>query len=75
MINYKIVTCYKKFLDIKNYSYNFGFYIRAFLTLTMIPFSFIFLILGKKSIRRQYFSKEPNKTEAKEIGCNLKYKN
>ena len=75
LINYKIVTCYEKFLVIDNYCYNFGFYIGVFIILSILIFSFFYLCLGKKSIRRQYLKKVPNMEEIKKIELNFNKQN
>ena len=71
MINYKITTCYQKFFDLNNYSYNLGLYIGAFLFFLFIIIYVIYCCKGKRSIRKQYFDNEPNMNEIKQIELNF----
>ena len=67
LVNYKIVVCYEKLFDINNYVYNFGFYIGSLLFCLFIILFIIYRFFGRKTIRIQYFKKEPNMKEIKEM--------
>ena len=75
MINYKITKCYKKLYNKNNYKYNFGFYIGVFINISFIILCILYNYLGKKSIRKQYISNEPNMNEIKEIELNFNLQN
>ena len=67
ILNYRIIICYEKLYDINSYVYNFGFYIGALLFCSFIILYIIYRCFGKKSIKMQYFNKEPNMKEIKEL--------
>ena len=66
-INYKIVLCYEKLFDKNNYISNFGFYIGIFLVFCFVILYLIYQCIGKKTIRKKYFLKEPNLKLIKEM--------
>ena len=67
MVNYKITTCYHLILDLNNYQYNLGLYIGVIILNAIIIIYFFYLFVGRSSIRKKYFAKEPNWSEIKEI--------
>jgi hypothetical protein len=74
LINYKIVLCYEKLFDKNNYINNFGFYIGIFLVFCFIILYLIYHCIGKKTIRKKYFLKEPNLKQIKEMEMQLNKK-
>ena len=71
MINYQIFTCFDNIFNIKNYFYNFGFYIGFCLVLVILVSMLVFLFYGKKNIKLEYLHKEPNMKKIKEIEENF----
>ena len=72
MINYQIIGCYKKISDKSNYIYNFGFYFSFCLIFLISILMLSYCFTGQKSIKLQYFHKEPNlkKIRLQEINFN-----
>ena len=66
MINYQIISCYKNIFDKKYYIYNYGFYFSFFLIFLIFILMFSYCFTGQKSIKLQYFHKEPNLKKIKE---------
>ena len=66
MINYQIVSCYEKISDKKNYIYNYGFYFSFCLIFLIFILLLSYCFIGQKSIKLQYFHKEPNLKKIKE---------
>ena len=61
MINYKIIKCFKLFLDYKSYYYNAGFYIAVGTLVFCFIQIFVFVKWGLRSIDVIIFENVPNK--------------
>ena len=63
LINYKIIICYEKLFDINNYINNIGFYISIFMCISFIILFLLYLTIGEKKIKKQYFLRGPKEEE------------
>lgn len=75
LINYKIIVCYDRILDINNYRNNFGFFVGIFLYLGIFICMLIYFFKGTKSIKLEYLHREPNIKQIKEIERQFSIKN
>ena len=67
LINYKIIKCYKLFLDYKRYYYNAGFYIAVGNFLFCILQMIIFIKWGLKRLNINILEKVPNKMKLQKL--------
>ena len=63
MINYQIVVCYKNLFNKNNYFYNFGFYVGCFLLTLIFILLFVYIFIGRTSLRLEILHKQPRKKE------------
>ena len=67
LINYKIIKCYKLFLEYKSYYYNAGFYITVGTLVFCMIQMFIFIYCGNKSIDIIVLENVPNEMKLRQI--------
>lgn len=70
LINYKIIACYKLLYDIKNYYYNFGFFIGVLVLIFCFCEFLVFMKFGINLINKQIFDNMPNDIIYKENESN-----
>ena len=66
-INYKIVICYKLFLNISSYYYNAGFYISVGTTVLCLCAMVVFLRWGIKDLNNRIINSIPSKEKIMEM--------
>ena len=67
LINYKIIKCYKLFLEYKSYYYNAGFYITVGTLVICMIQMFVFIKCGNKSIDLIVLENVPNEMKLREM--------